>query len=240
MEFLLIPVLLVLVVLCFLKWTTRTVKPPATVANQPLRAPGGGAVPADPSGTHPHPVSATREGASGSYLPSEEWEQLLVTDAEGMPTLYLQMHSGELRLTEPTTGKLVSVGNKHLRGMGIWTVNLRGVDCHKTAAREGLLMPGSTVSLIREHDHADGDAIAVHAAAGRPVGYVNKGIATGLAQLLDAGTTFHAISLACDTMTTLHQTGVVKVLAASPELVQHLLRKRPNATLALANLDVAC
>ena len=36
--------------------------------------------------------------------------ELLVTDVQGLPTLYLQMHTGELRLTEPTTGKLVGVG----------------------------------------------------------------------------------------------------------------------------------
>lgn len=172
------------------------------------------------------------------YLPSEDWEELLVTDGDGLPTLYLQMHTGELRLTEPTTGKLVAVGNHHLRRMGIWTVDLGGVDARKTAVREGLLQPGSPVSLVREPDNAqDGNAIAVHAAAGRPVGYLNRKAAAGLSRLLDTGMRLEAISIAFDSVTA-GRPGGVKVLAASPELVRHLLRKRPGAGL-IAPLDLA-
>ncbi|WP_198414444.1 HIRAN domain-containing protein [Cryobacterium sp. Sr8] len=172
------------------------------------------------------------------YLPSEDWEELLVTDGDGLPTLYLQMHTGELRLTEPTTGKLVAVGNHHLRRMGIWTVDLSGVDARKTAVREGLLQPGSPVSLVREPDNAhDGNAIAVHAAAGRPVGYLNRRTAAGLSRLLDTGMRLEAISIAFDSVTA-GRPGGVKVLAASPELVRHLLRKRPGAGL-IAPLDLA-
>ncbi|TFB55652.1 hypothetical protein E3O23_02395 [Cryobacterium tagatosivorans] len=150
------------------------------------------------------------------------------------------MHTGELRLTEPTTGKLVAVGNHHLRRLGIWTVDLGGVDVHKTAVREGLLQPGSPVSLVREpHNAHDGNAIAVHAAAGRPVGYLNRKTAAGLSRLLDTGTRLEAIAIAIafDSVTS-GRPGGVKVLAGSPELVRHLLRKRPGAGL-IAPLDLA-
>lgn len=184
--------------------------------------------------------SVARSGAphGEQYLPSKDWEELLVTDRDGLPTLFLQMHTGQLRLTEPTTGKLVAVGNHHLPRLGIWTVDLGGVDVHKTAVREGLLQPGSPVSLVREpHNVHDGNAIAVHAAAGRPVGYLNRKAAAGLSRLLDTGTRLEAIAIAFDSVTA-GRPGGVKVLAGSPELVRHLLRKRPGAGL-IAPLDLA-
>jgi hypothetical protein len=164
-----------------------------------------------------------------------EWVPNSLT-ASGMPDLHLQMHAGELRLAASATGKLVSEGDTRLRQMGIWTVDLGGVDCHRTAAREGLLQPGSTVSLMREPvDGPGSNAIAVHAAAGRPVGYLNEGMAVALSKLLDGGATFHAISLSFDSSGARAETGVVKVLAASPEIVRHLLRRQPNLVLDLAS-----
>ncbi len=154
-------------------------------------------------------------------------------EALAMPDLHLQMHSGELRFAASATGELVSVADTHLRRMGIWTVDLQGVDCHRIAAREGLLQPGSTVSLVRELHHVgDGSAIAVQAAAGRPVGYVNETIAVALSKLLDGGATFHAISVAFDASSARQESGIVKVLAASPEIVQYLLRRQPSFDLA--------
>src|SRR5680860_1739509 len=120
-----------------------------------------------------HAAGALRPAAAKvHYLPRADWDRLLVTDGEGLPTLFLQMYSGELRLTEPTTGKLVRGSNHHLRRLGIWTMDLGAVGVHKIAGREGLLQPGSPMALVREsHNALDGNAIAVHAAAGRPVGY---------------------------------------------------------------------
>ena len=188
----------------------------------------------------PAPRAPRPEPAPAHYLPSEDWDELLVADGRGLPTLFLQMHTGELRLTEPTTGKLVRVGNHHLRRLGIWTVDLGGVGVHKTAGREGLLQPGSPMSLVREpHNEHDGNAIAVHAAAGRPVGYVNKGTAAGLSRLLDTGTRLDAISIAFDSSGADGRPGGVKVLAGSPELVRHLLRERP-AAVPMAPAELAC
>jgi len=237
MEFLLIAPPLVILALCvsgLVAARARAAAPSRIASATPTSTPtlpGRSAPPARVIRPKPAPAH---------YLPSEDWDELLVTDGQGLPTLYLQMHTGELRLTEPTTGKLVGVGNHHLRRLGIWTVDLGGVGVHKTAAREGLLLPGSPVSLVREPDNErDGNAIAVHAAAGRPVGYVNKRTAAGLSRLLDTGTMLDAISIAFASSDTNGRPGGVKVLAASPELVRHLLRERPAAVLGTP-AGVAC
>ena len=163
------------------------------------------------------------------YLSSDRWDELLVRDPSGLPTLYFQMHNGRLWLTEPSTGLLVSVGNKHLRRMGIWSVNVRGLEYHKAAVRAGDFRPGSKVRLVREPDNAyDKNAVAVCAApVGILIGYFNKGMAPGLAKLLDSGATVDAISVAGDGV---GKTGSVAVVAASPAVLQHLLRENPLAT----------
>ncbi|MEC5178189.1 hypothetical protein RCH16_003220 [Cryobacterium sp. MP_M5] len=136
------------------------------------------AVPAltPPSAASAPAVSSTaRPGVALSrYLPPQDWARLLVADAGGLPTLYLQPHGGELWLTEPTTGLLVSISNVHLRGLGIWTIWLRNVDSRTIVAREGLIQPGAMVSLVREPGHpAAGGAVSVHSSSGRRVGQVS-------------------------------------------------------------------
>ena len=234
MELLLIAPPLATLALCVSGWV-------ATAARSRARAPIGMSPAATPPAAptprtgpflsfEPAPRAPHPEPAPGNYLPRERWDELLVTDAQGLPTLYLQLHTGELRLTEPTTGKLVRAGNEHLSRLGIWTVDLGGVGVHKTAVREGLLQPGSPMSLVREpHNEHDGNAIAVHAAAGRPVGYVGKRSAAGLSRLLDTGTRLDAVSIAFDSSAATGRPGGVRVLAGSPELVRHLLRDRPAA-----------
>ena len=236
MELLLIAPPLATLALCVSGWVTtaaraRVAAPTRMASMSKSSSSSSAAAPTMPFlSFEPAPRAPRPEPAPGNYLPRERWDELLVTDGQGLPTLYLQMHTGELRLTEPTTGKLVRVGNDHLRRMGIWTVDLGGVGVHKTAVREGLLQPGSPMSLVREpQNEHDGDAIAVHAAAGRPVGYVNKRTAAGLSRLLDTGTRLDAISIAFDSSDATGRRGGVKVLAGSPELVRHLLRDRPAA-----------
>ncbi|PXA71863.1 HIRAN domain-containing protein [Cryobacterium arcticum] len=161
---------------------------------------------------------------SSIYLSSDRWDELLVSDAAGMPTLYLQSHKGRLWLTEPTTGLLVSVGNKHLRRMGIWSVSVRGLDYHKAAVRAGDFRPGSKVRLVREPNNAfDKNAVAVCAASSNDIiGYFNKGMAPGLAKVLDTEAPVEAISVTGDGV---GKTGPVQVVAASPAILRHLLRK---------------
>lgn len=229
MELLLIAPPLAALALCVSGWVAkaaRTAAPSVAPTAAPAVVP---TVPFRPFESAPR--APLPDPAPAHYLPSEDWDEFLITDGQGLPTLYLQMHTGELRLTEPTTGKFVRTRNHHLRRLGIWTVDLGGVGVHKTAVREGLLQPGSPMSLVREpHNEHDGNAVAVHAAAGRPVGYVNKRTAAGLSRLLDTGTRLDAISIAFDSSDADGRPGGVKVLAGSPELVRHLLRERPAAT----------
>lgn len=174
----------------------------------------------------PAPRPSPREPSI--YLSSDRWDELLVRDPSGMPTLYFQMHNGRLWLTEPTTGLLVGIGNKHLRRMGIWSANVRGLDHHKTAVRAGDFRPGSKVRLVREPENAyDKNAVAVCAASSdAPIGYFNKGMAPGLAKVLDSGATIDAISVTGDGA---GKPGKVEVVAASPAVLQHLLRTNPVA-----------
>ena len=243
MELLLIAPPLATLALCVSGWVTKAARARAAAPTRLLPAASATAPTARCLSFSPTPRTPSPEPAPAHYLPSEDWDELLVTDSQGLPTLYLQMHTGELRLTEPTTGKLVPVGNHHLRRLGIWIVDLAGVGVHKTAGREGLLQPGSPMSLVREphdaHDAHDGNAIAVHAAAGRPVGYVNRRTAAGLSRVLDTGTMLDAISIAFDSTDTNGRPGGVKVLAGSPELLRHLLRERPSAG-AMAPAEMAC
>ena len=243
MELLLIAPPLATLALCVSGWVTKAARARAVAPTRmsSMSSMSSAAAPTAPVLCfEPAPRAPRPEPAPAHYLPSEDWDELLVTDGHGLPTLFLQMHTGELRLTEPTTGKLVRIGNHHLRRLGIWTVDLGGVGVHKTAGREGLLQPGSPMSLVREpHNEHDGNAIAVHAAAGRPVGYVNKRTAAGLSRLLDTGTRLDAISIAFDSSDTGGRPGGVKVLAGSPELVRHLLRNRPSAV-PMAQAEMAC
>lgn len=163
---------------------------------------------------------------SSIYLHSSRWDELLVTDADGMPTLYLQVSSGRLRMTEPTTGQFVSVGNRKLRKMGLWTANLRGVDHYEAAIREGSFEPGAQLRLKREPENPyDKNAVAVcSAGSDQTAGHINKGMAAGLSKLIDSGAQLEVISLSGPERGAFEG---VHVLIASPELMAHMLRKEP-------------
>ncbi|MEC5149540.1 HIRAN domain-containing protein [Cryobacterium sp. GrIS_2_6] len=174
--------------------------------------------------------TAPRRGVPANrYLPPQDWERLLISDAQGLPNLYLAADAGELWLTEPSTGRVVALGNRHLRGLGIWSFWLRNVDQRTIVAREGLLQPGSVVTLVREQASGSGDrAIAVHAATGRPVGHVSPRIAAGLSPLLDGGAGLLAVTLASDPTPATDRPGLVKVIASSPDVIGHLFRRLPQ------------
>ncbi|TFB90415.1 hypothetical protein E3O44_02020 [Cryobacterium algoricola] len=176
--------------------------------------------------------SVPRRGVPASrYLPAQDWDRLLVADAAGLPTLYLAAAAGagELWLTEPSTGRVVALGNRHLRGLGIWSFWLRNVDKRTIVAREGLLQPGSVVRLVREQAGGPGPRpIAVHAATGRPVGHVSPRIAAGLASLLDDGAGLLAVTLASDPPSFSDRPGLVKAIACSPDVLGHLFRRLPQ------------
>jgi hypothetical protein len=189
--------------------------------------------PFEPAGTDLplHRVAPRRGVAASRFLPTQDWDRLLVLDDLGRPTLYLQAHGGELWLTEPSTGRFVTASNDHLPRLGIWTIWLRNVDSRTIVAREGLLQPGAIVDLVREPGSADDPtAIAVHAATGRPVGYVSRGIAAALAPALDAGRHLVAVTVSSDPRESTDRPGLVKVLAAAPDVIEHLFRRLPNGS----------
>jgi len=198
---------------------------PPTAVKSPTLTPRSGTQYVAKNLAHLPAPSLSLPGSS-IYLSSDRWDELLVSDAAGMPALYLQLHKGRLWLTEPTTGLLVSVGNRHLRRMGIWSVNVRGLEYHKATVRAGDFRPGSTLRLVREPSNAhDKNAVAVcSVSSDDPIGYFNKGMAAGLAKVLDSGASIDAISVTGDGA---GKTGKVEVVAASPLILRHLLRKDP-------------
>ena len=241
MELFVLVALSLLAIIGIAVWGIRVAGRSAGTAVHRRRA--SDAVPAltPPSAASAPAVSSTaRPGVALSrYLPPQDWARLLVADAGGLPTLYLQPHGGELWLTEPTTGLLVSISNVHLRGLGIWTIWLRNVDSRTIVAREGLIQPGAMVSLVREPGHpAAGGTVSVHSSSGRRVGQISPRIAAGLAELIDAGTVLHAVAVAFDPKPGADRPGLIKILAAPPATIEHLFRRLPRAaTIALNDRD---
>lgn len=137
------------------------------------------------------------------------------------------MVGGRLWLTEPTTKLLVSVANRKLRRLGLWTADVRGIEHYKAAVRQGAFQPGAEVTLLRDPNNAyDKNAVAVCARGTREVaGYINKGMASGLAKILDAGSPLGAVSLRGGPA---GKFGRLQVLAATPEVMTHLFRKQPR------------
>jgi hypothetical protein len=171
----------------------------------------------------PPPASAEPAEYESIYLHSSRWDELLAPTA-GHPNLRLSEHKGELWLMETTTSKLVTVGNRHLAKLGIWTANVRGIDYHKANARATDTAPGRTLEMAREPDNAhDRNAIAV-LAEGKSIGYFNRQMAAKLAKLMDAGLVLEAISLAGSPRG--KNESRIQILAADPALVRHLLSTR--------------
>jgi len=122
------------------------------------------------------------------HLPSELWGELLQIRDGRFP---LGLNFGRGFLVERTTGKFVNVGNRHLRALGIWSCKVRGDRYYP-----GEMWPGRPVTLVREPDNPhDKNAIAILNDRGEQVGHWNKGMAPGLAKLLDAGADIQAVAL---------------------------------------------
>jgi hypothetical protein len=163
-----------------------------------------------PRAVEPRPSSAAPSGYESPYLPSELAEELLVAGPGGMPPLHFREHAGAWWLAEDTTGKLVNVATRRLRGLGIWSCRVRG-----DTYADGQLRLG-VVELVREPDNQyDRHAVAIWQ-DGAQVGYFNKGLAAGLAKALDAGVELTAIGTSIDPP---------KVVAAAPEIIEHLVRR---------------
>jgi hypothetical protein len=158
----------------------------------------------------PKPSSAAPPGYVSPYLPGPLAVELLVLGADGLPPLYFTMHEGAWWLAEVSTDKLVNVGTRQLRRLGIWSCRVRG-----DAYADGRLRVGP-VDLMREPSNPhDPNAVAIHQ-DGEHVGYFNRGMAPGLAKVLDHGGELLAVGVSADPP---------KVVAASPEVMRHLTRR---------------
>ncbi|MBN8206996.1 hypothetical protein JF550_13665 [Microbacterium esteraromaticum] len=155
-------------------------------------------------------AEVVREPQESAYLDQEDHARLLQPGADGLAPLHFVRRNGALWLAEDTTGKLLNVDNRYLRRLGIWGVKVRGRTLYGGAQRLG------PADLIREPDNPhDANAVAIHV-EGRMIGYYNKGMAPGLAKLLDAGEPLEAVVISTDP---------AKVLAARPEVLAHLRRR---------------
>lgn len=172
-------------------------------------------------------VQLSDEEQQSDYLHSSRWDELLQLRPDGMPPVRLRRQGYEWHLVEERTGKVVSVGNRKLRPLGLWTVRVRGLDHHKAETQAAELFAGSPLTLTREPDNPfDSSAIAVSGANTKgTIGYVNKQMAAGLAKILDGGTEIEAISL-CGSQAGSRQQGNVKLVAATPEIIRWLRRHR--------------
>jgi hypothetical protein len=75
------------------------------------------------------------------------------------------------------------------------------------------------VELVRELDNAhDRNAVSIRQ-HGQHVGYFNKGMAPGVAKALDRGDKLQAVGVSVDPP---------KVVAASPDIMAHLVRRMPG------------
>lgn len=156
------------------------------------------------------PSRTAPEGYESPYLSGELADELLVADADGMPPLYFTNLGGVWWLAENSTGRLVNVATRKLRGLGIWSCRVRG-----EAYAPGTLRVG-VVELVREPDNPyDRNAVAIHQ-DGQQVGYFNKGMSAGLAKVLERGDELQAIGISADPP---------KVVAASSEIMEHLVRR---------------
>lgn len=160
------------------------------------------------------PSSSPPPDYESPYLSSDRFDALLVPDARGLPPLHFALHEGAWWLAEDTTGKLVNVANRHLRGLGVWSCRVRG-----DAYAEGELRIG-VVELVREPENPyDSNAVAIYQ-DGAQVGYWNKGMARGLARVLDDGEELQAVGISDDPP---------KVVAGDPGVIEHLCRRMPRA-----------
>ena len=167
-------------------------------------------------------------------MPAQGEPERFKPDASGFPPLHLidYRDSGgirNLRLCEDSTGLLVGPTDRRLFRVGVYSYNLRGEHYATAACRKGDFRPGTPVRLVRQPDNKhDPFAVAITADddAAKPAGYLSRGHAKRLAKLLDQGLVLRAVSTRGtgpgDT------TDAIAVVAAAPELMEHLLSRRPS------------
>ncbi|GAA3703408.1 hypothetical protein GCM10022399_19990 [Terrabacter ginsenosidimutans] len=215
----------------------RSSDPPATTTQTPQPRTASSAPTRIPTATPPTPATFTPsypvaddddEPQPKWYVPADGDKSRFTAPVGGMPPLHLIPYQDGLRLCEDSTGLLVSPNDRRLPGVGIFVVNVRGETYYKAACKAGDFSPGVSVRLRREPDNPyDANAVAITADAdGAPViGYVNKQKARIMSRIIDGGAVLEAISLRGNRAGVV--TDQVAILAAEPELIDHLRSTRP-------------
>jgi hypothetical protein len=149
--------------------------------------------------------------------------------ADGLPSVHLiDYGSGDglvLRFCEDTTGLLVGPIDRRLGPAGLLISNLRGGSYYENDG--GDFRPGAEVRLVPEPDNPHDDrAVAVFDRTGRyRAGYLNKQKARAYLKRIAAGENLVAISLRGTGPA--QETGVVSILAATPDVLAHVRSPRP-------------
>lgn len=186
-------------------------------------------------------ASVDEGGADPRWYVDHDGDHSRFLGPDGLPALHLITYTdthGEtvLRLCEDTTGLLIGPTDRRLPTAGIYVSQLRGEAYHQIACRAGDFTPGHPVMLMREPTNAyDKNAIAVFdATATHLAAYVNKQKARMLARLLDAGHPLRAISIRGTPASI--DCEQVAILAATPSVVDLLMRTRPSSLPTPAHL----
>ncbi|MCZ2812023.1 HIRAN domain-containing protein [Modestobacter sp. VKM Ac-2979] len=130
-----------------------------------------------------------------------------------------------LRFCEDATGLLVGPTDRRLGPAGLLVSNLRGGSYYENNG--GDFRPGADVRLVPEPNNPHDDrAVAVFDRTGRyRAGYLNKQKARAYLKRVAAGENLVAISLRGTGPA--HETGVVSIFAATPDVLAHVRSPRP-------------
>ena len=132
----------------------------------------------------------------------------------GFPPFRLGQHpaypdNGEIWLVEETSSQILNVAAGPLRRLGIWSGKVYGNKYHSPITMPAL---GQYVLVREPQNEYDKNAIAFIDNSGNKVGYVNRGMAVGLAKEIDSGNPITAISL-----------GNIRWIAGAPAMINFLM-----------------
>lgn len=160
--------------------------------------------------------------ASAEYMDSETEARALAPGPNGLPSARLERERDRLLVVTPSGW--VNPRSRTSWRFGLHSFAVRGTSYHEAAVTAGRFTPGAPVRLVREPENPhDPNAVAVYAETGRRLaGYVPKGQAKRLAQMLDSGADLVAVAVrgsgAGSNETTPH------VLVCERSLYEHLTR----------------
>lgn len=132
------------------------------------------------------------------YVSKSDESAFLHPGTDGLPFLELVFITDRLVIRSTRDpSKLINPKSPNLRSLDIFVSYARGTTFHAPAYRAAPLGPGGDVELRREPQNPhDKNAVQMLAPrASRPFAYVQRGKATAVARLMDAGVDIAGISL---------------------------------------------